>query len=236
MPVPIIAHRTCPLDAPENSLAGLRKAVELGADGVEIDVRRTLDGVPILMHDRSPRRTTGLPGPVWIYPLAVVRRARLEGTEERVPTLEGALDALPESLFLALELKDALMAAKTLRLVRERGLESRTLLWSYRETAVGYFAREAPEMETSLLRDDLDPEGLRHFLDDAGRLGARGISAHWGAITPQLVGEARDRGLVVYSMNRDLESVSKKVAAGLAAVITDHPREVREILEGVPAR
>ncbi|MDH3707216.1 MAG: glycerophosphodiester phosphodiesterase, partial [Acidimicrobiia bacterium] len=43
----VIAHRTCPLDGPENSLAGIATARELGADLVEIDVRRTADGVPV---------------------------------------------------------------------------------------------------------------------------------------------------------------------------------------------
>ncbi|OGO49731.1 MAG: hypothetical protein A2148_09820, partial [Chloroflexi bacterium RBG_16_68_14] len=199
MSIPIIAHRTCPLDAPENSLAGIRKAKELGADGVEIDVRRSLESVPVLMHDRSLRRTTGVPVPVRLAPLFLLRRLRLQGTQEGVPTLAEALEALPEGLFMAVEVKDARAAPGTLRLVRQRQMEGRVLLWSYRERAVRLFAREAPEIETALLRDDTDPEGLRRFLEDATRFGARGISAHWAAITPQFVGEAHDRGLRVYS-------------------------------------
>src|SRR3970282_827181 len=110
-------HRTCPLDAPENSLAGLRKAAELGADGVEIGVRRTLERLPGRPHDPlAPRR------------------------------------------------------------------------------------------------DDPDHEGERRFLDDAAAFGARAISGHWAAITPQFVGEAHERKLRVYSWNRrDLDNLVKKV-------------------------
>src|SRR3990170_1293086 len=151
--IPIIAHRTCPRDAPENSLAGIRKAAELGADGVEIDVRRSLDGVAVLLHDRSPRRTTGLPGPVRLYPSFLLRRVRLRGGSERVPTLAEALDALPEGLFMAVEIKDAGAAPSALHLIRERRLEDRTLMWSYREQAVRHFAKQAPEIEAALLRD-----------------------------------------------------------------------------------
>ena len=61
MPALIIAHRACPQHAPENSIAGIRRAAELGADGVEVDVQRTLDGVPILMHDSTLGRSAGLP-------------------------------------------------------------------------------------------------------------------------------------------------------------------------------
>jgi glycerophosphoryl diester phosphodiesterase len=232
MPVPIIAHRTCPLDAPENTIAGIRKAAELGADGVEIDVRRTLEGTPVLMHDWSPRRTTGLPGPTWLYPYAVLRCPSLEldGIREHVPTLSDAFDALPEPLFIAVELKETAAAASTLRLIRERKLEERALVWSYQERVVRYFAKWAPEVEAALLRDDTDPEGLTRFLDDAVHFGARAISPHWAAITPQLVAEAHDRGLRVFSMNRDLDNVAKKAAAGLDGIVTDNPREVRAIL------
>lgn len=236
MTIPIIAHRTCPLHAPENSIAGIRKAAELGADGVEIDLRRSLDGVPFLMHDRSPRRTTWLPGPCSLYPAFVLRRVRLRGSQERIPTFDEALAALPEGLLFAIEIKDASLAARTLRSVRRFGVEARSMMWSYRDEAVRYFVENAPAMSISLLRDETDPESLSRFLDDALRLHARVIHPHWDAVTPQLCGEAHDRGLLVYSMNRDLESVARKVAAGLDAIITDHPVEVRDILSAAPAR
>ena len=231
MTVPIIAHRTCPLDAAENSLAGIRKAAELGADGVEIDVRRTLDGRVVLMHDWSPRRTAGLPGPVSLYPWLALRRARLRGGDERVPALTEALDALPDGMIMAIEVKDARAAAGTLRAVRARRLEERVLMWSYRMAAVRYFAREAPEIEGALLRDNTDPKGLSRLLADALACGARALSAHWDAVTTQFVAEAHDRKLRVYSMERGVESVARRVSYGLDGIVTDHPREVRAVLE-----
>ena len=228
--IPIIAHRTCPAHCPDNSLSGIRKAAELGADGVEIDVRRTLDGVPVLMHDRSLRRTTGFPGPVRLYPSFLVRRLRLRGSDERVPTLAQALDALPQPLFMAIEIKDASTARRTLELVRERALEPRVLMWSYREAAVRYFSERAPEIESALLRDHTDPEGLRRFLEDATAFGARAISAHYSAINPQFIAEAHQRKLRVYAWIRDVQSVPKKVAAGLDGIVTDHPDDVRGVL------
>ncbi|MGB2695377.1 MAG: glycerophosphodiester phosphodiesterase [Dehalococcoidia bacterium] len=232
MPIQIIAHRTCPLDTPENSVAGVHKAAELGADGVEIDIWNTLDGVPILMHDWTPWRTTRLPGPVRLYPSFLIKHARLEESEERVPRLGEALDVLVSNgLFMAIEAKDPGAAPQTLRLVRERKLESRVLLWSYHERPLRYISERAPEVEPALLRDVFDPEGINRYLEDAVRFGARAISPHWGTITPQLVGEAHDRGLRVYAMNRDMDSVAKKAACGLDGIVTDNPREVRAIVE-----
>ena len=226
----IIAHRARPRHAPENSLEGIRKAAELGADGVEIDVQRTLDGVPILMHDKTLWRTAGLYWPARLLPYKLLRRLRLKGGAERVPTLAEALAALPPDLIVAIELKHASAAAATLAEVRRRGLESRALLWSMHGKAVRYTAKEAPEIESALLRNVRWASRLRRFLDDALRFGAGGVSAHWQAITATFVEEAHRRGLKVYSMSRDKESMAAKLALGLDGIVTDWPEEARAAL------
>ena len=61
MPNPlIIAHRGASAHAPENTLASFRKAVEVGADGIELDVRLSKDGVPVVIHDATLTRTGGI--------------------------------------------------------------------------------------------------------------------------------------------------------------------------------
>jgi glycerophosphoryl diester phosphodiesterase len=230
MPAVIIAHRTCPRHAPENSLEGIRKAADLGADGVEIDVQRTLDGVPILMHDKTLWRTAGLYCPARFLPYRLVRHLRLKGSSERVPTLAEALAALPPGLTVAIDIKHASAAAATLAEVRRQCLEDRTLLWSMHASAVRYTAAAAAEIESSLLRDVRCASRLRRFLDDAVRLGARGLSAHWQAITEGFVNEAHRRGLKVYSMSRDVESMAAKLALGLDGIITNWPQEARAAL------
>jgi glycerophosphoryl diester phosphodiesterase len=74
----IIAHRTSPAYAPENSLQGIRVSFEQGADGVEVDLRMSLDLRPFLMHDNSMHRTTGWPLPVELTPSFLVRKQRLK--------------------------------------------------------------------------------------------------------------------------------------------------------------
>ena len=81
----IIAHRTSPAYAPENSLEGIRVSFEQGADGVEIDLRMSLDLQPFLMHDNSMRRTTGWPLPIELTPSAIVRKQRTEESAGTAP-------------------------------------------------------------------------------------------------------------------------------------------------------
>src|SRR4030095_11333732 len=56
----IIGHRGASAVAPENTLAAFREAIAVGADGIEFDVRLTHDGVPVVIHDSTLRRTGGL--------------------------------------------------------------------------------------------------------------------------------------------------------------------------------
>jgi glycerophosphoryl diester phosphodiesterase len=92
----VTAHRGAHSDAPENSLAAVRRAIEMGVDIVELDVQRTRDGGLVLMHDATVDRTTNGHGLVSVMTLAEVRALRLRTpdgtlTDERVPTLEEAM-------------------------------------------------------------------------------------------------------------------------------------------------
>lgn len=227
----VVAHRTLPRDAPENSLAGIRAAAEAGADAVEVDVRRTSDGIPVLLHDPYLRRTTGVAWPVRLAPWRVVRRLHLGDTGERVPSLAAALDALPPGLRIALDMKDPGCAPAAVDVVRRLAEEHRTLLWSQHEEAVRWCARHAPDMECSLLRDAMTDKAEARFLRDAVAFGAGGISVHWDRATPTLVAKAHDAGLRVYSWCQERHRHVERKGVGLDGVVTDWPADARAVLD-----
>ena len=181
----VIAHRTCPRDAAENSIAGIRHAARAGADAVEVDVRVTADGQPVLMHDPSLWRTTRRARRLDRTSLAEVRGLRLRGSEETVPTLADALAALDGQLRIAIDVKDPAAADAVLSEVRNQGAARRVLFWAKNSAAVALAAEREPELEASLLRDAKRPDEVRQFLDDAVGAGARGISC-------SLVGDRTD--------------------------------------------
>lgn len=94
----VAAHRGDHAAVPENSLAAIRRAAMVGADFAEIDVRPTLDGVLVLMHDSGLLRTTGLDAPVDSVTWARIQGLTLLGADpadpetQRVPTFAQALD------------------------------------------------------------------------------------------------------------------------------------------------
>jgi glycerophosphoryl diester phosphodiesterase len=98
--ITVISHRGATPFAPENTVSAFRKAVEIGADLVEMDVRETRDGHMVIMHDETVNRTTNGQGRVTDLTLAEIRKLDAGSwfdkkfAGERVPTLEEALDSL----------------------------------------------------------------------------------------------------------------------------------------------
>ena len=95
----VAAHRADWRNAPENSLAAMRRAIAMGVDIIEVDVRRTRDGKFVIIHDRTLDRTTTGKGKVEDFTLAELRELRLlagtgHPTVELIPTLEEALEAV----------------------------------------------------------------------------------------------------------------------------------------------
>lgn len=226
MPPMIIAHRTCPAHEAENSIAGILKAAELGADGVEIDLRMSLDQRPFLMHDRTLRRTTGWPLPVALTPSSVIRRLRLPNGE-RVPTLAEALDALPDGLVIAVDVKTPWAVLPLVAEVKRRGIQERVLIWCQSALACRYASRRLPDVEVAYLKTALDPASQRRFLDTAVASGARAVSTHWLAVSAGHVADAHARGLRIFSWHEKHDLEPDKLRAGLDILITDFPREAR---------
>ncbi len=91
-------------ERPENSLSAFRRAVQAGY-GVELDVRLTADGSPIVFHDASLMRMCGVEGSVHGLTAAELAALRLSGTEEAIPTLAEALAAMGAETPVILEIK-----------------------------------------------------------------------------------------------------------------------------------
>jgi glycerophosphoryl diester phosphodiesterase len=221
----VIGHRTCAGHAPENSLEGIARAAQLGADAVEIDVRLTRDGLPILMHDRTLRRTAGNPAPVWALAQNDVRRLRLPN-DERVPTFGLALDALPAGLSLAIHVKVPRAIHPVLDEIRNQDADARVWIWSEHGSVVRFTADRHPEIDTSLLRPAWTRHGGRALLAAAHRSGARGVGTFWGSVTEELADAVHAAGLQFTSWCRTREVDLDRVAR-LDGIVSDWPDQLR---------
>ncbi len=149
---PVIAHRGESAHAPENTMAAFERAVRLGADALEFDVRLSADGVAVVHHDPTLERTTSGAGPVSARTVAELRAldagARFtrdggrsfpfRGTGVRVPTLDEVLGAWPATPVL-IEIKVAEASAEVRRVLDRHAAVGRAVVASFVDAAVAPF-------------------------------------------------------------------------------------------------
>src|SRR5215217_7560868 len=125
-----IGHRGAAGHAPENTLTAIRKAIALGIDFVEIDVRRTADGVLVVLHDATVNRTTNGRGRVDRLSLRALKKLEA-GNGEAIPTLEEALSVADGRTGLVVELKVKGIAREAVESVHAAGFKNPVIYASF---------------------------------------------------------------------------------------------------------
>ena len=157
----ICCHRGANAIAPENTLAAAAAAYGQGVDIVEIDVRTTADGTPVLMHDDTVDRTTDASGPLSSFGDAGVASLDAGGwfdpwyRGETVPTLAAFLDAVPKGKRVYVELKRADVPAVVAQ-IRARKLVERTMFWARDPALLRALRDQDDDLRLMIPRTDVD--------------------------------------------------------------------------------
>ena len=129
-----IGHRGAMGHEPENTLASIKKAIDLGADGFEIDVFKCLSGEIVLFHDKYLDKLTDGEGLIEKKSLIDLKKLSVLGTENKIPTLEEVLNIINKQVFLNIELKGKNTAKASLELVEkfinQKKISSQNILFS----------------------------------------------------------------------------------------------------------
>jgi glycerophosphoryl diester phosphodiesterase len=129
----IVAHRGAWRGAPENSLAAIERAITVGADIVEIDVRKSTDGELFIMHDDTLLRMAGIDRDAETFTMAELQAIALRQddggahraiTDQRIPTLKQVLEITRGRIFADLDLKDRGLFSEVAACAREMGAAS----------------------------------------------------------------------------------------------------------------
>jgi glycerophosphoryl diester phosphodiesterase len=219
-----IGHRGACGHEPENTLRSVRRALELGADGVEIDVR-LVQGELVVFHDAKLDRTTNGGGLLSRKTLAQVR-ALDAGLGEQIPTLREVLEAVDRRGLVNIELKGRRTAGPVEALigefVRERG-------WLPEQFLVSSFhRRELKQISDPAVRIGmLCARPTRLYSVSARRLGAWSVHPALRYTTARFVKDAHRRGLkvLVYTVNAPAD-IARMRAIGVDGVFTDFPERV----------
>jgi glycerophosphoryl diester phosphodiesterase len=145
-----VGHRGARALEPENTLRSFRRAVELGVDAVEFDVRKTKDGEVVVIHDDKVDRTTDGTGLVKDLTLEEIKQLKTE-KGERIPTLGEALDYLKGKVKVLIELKEVGLEEQVLELVLKREMVDDVIVISFLEEALAKVRELDEGVATGLL-------------------------------------------------------------------------------------
>ena len=219
-------HRGACGHEPENTIRSVRRALELGADGVEVDVYFA-DGQLVVIHDDTLARTTNGHGRVMEKPFTYLRSLDA-GLGEQIPTLAEIFDAVNRRVVINVELKGlhtaAHVAALIARYITQHG-------WSYDDFLISSFDHEqlretkrlCPEIRIGALIEKTSHDLIKQMKE----LDAWSLHATTNLVSPKLVADAHERGLKVfiYTINEPQEIARMKML-NVDGVFSDFPDRV----------
>lgn len=216
-----IGHRGAKGHVAENTLASFRKALQLGVDGIELDVHLSLDGKAMVIHDDTVNRTTDAKGLVKEYTAKELK-------QHSVPTLESVFELVNQKCFINIELKTHETADKVVGLIEKYVAEKN---WNYDHFIVSSF----------------DWNALQHvrFLNDTIRIGvltstdlelaiafakficAYSVHPYYHMLTAENVIQMQDFNFKVYPWTiNEPEDITFVKSLKVDGIITDFPDKI----------
>jgi len=223
----VFAHRGGSALAPENTIAAFDNGLALGADGLELDVHLSRDGVVVVHHDRTLNRTTTLAGPV-------AARSADELARVNVPALADVLARYPD-VRIIVEMKEnrAELAAATIEVIRRAGAVERVCLGSFGRRVLRAARAIEPSIATSAAREEVRWWLYRSWCRwPVARVAYSGfqvpeVSGATRVVSRRFVDYAHRAGLGVQVWTVDEEADARRLLGwGVDALITDRPDRI----------
>ena len=225
-----IGHRGAAAYAPHNTLASFRKAAELGADMVELDVQRSADSQAVVIHDLYLKAPGGKLLPVRETTLAELRSVDL-GSGERVPLLGEALETCRQlGLGVYIELKEGGAARMVCETLAALDYGAHCVVGSFRPDWVADFTAAAPQVAGSILFGSRAIDGPR-AVQLARACAAAYVHPCWenglhpsALLTPQWMGAVRSAGLGVITWHEErADEIAELKRLDVDGICSDRP-------------
>ncbi|MGK2905576.1 MAG: glycerophosphodiester phosphodiesterase [Desulfuromonadales bacterium] len=231
------AHRGASCCSPENTMTAFAAAVESGADGLELDIHLSRDGIPVIIHDETLERTTNgrglVAGKTWrqLQQFEAGGWFSAEFAGESIPSLEEVLQTFGGQLKLNLELKEFRAGMAVLDLLS---------LYPSAEIVVSSFNVDLLKSLRSV-KGDLplavlfDSGNWRHAVRVSKDLSACAFHPMASLVTRPMIAACRQAGLSVSVWTVDRASVAKSlVRAGISGLFTNDPAKLKALFRSSP--
>ncbi len=235
------AHRGASGYAPENTIPAFQMAIDMSADGVELDVQLTKDGQVVVIHDETINRVSNGEGNVVDYTLEELRQFNFNKTHPEyekvnIPTLVEVLNLFKDTKHMInIELKTGVntyegIEEKTVALVKEKGMQERIIYSSFNHDSVMKLKEVDPQAKTGFLGVEDIPNNVQY-----GK--KHGVDAlhPWLMNTqyPALVKDAKRNGLAIHVWTVNTEAdIKRMIEMEVDAIITNYPDKAVDVIDG----
>jgi glycerophosphoryl diester phosphodiesterase len=235
----VIAHRGDPLRAPENTVAAISRAADMGVDSIEFDVHVTADSVPVVIHDATVDRTTNGSGRVVNLEMARIRELDAGSwfddsfANERVPTLSEAVEAAGRS-YMNVHVKchenESDRAEKAIvKALREADAVDRCWITHHTRHGLHRFRQLEPKLRLCWLprggTEDIE------YIDDAFYMTYRIIQPSFRVVTPEFVEYAHNKEMWINVFWADeIELMRRLTELGVNGILTNVPNRLQEVV------
>lgn len=223
-PILKIGHRGAKGYEAENTLLSFQKSIDLGVDGIELDVHISSDGEIMVIHDEKVDRTTDSKGFVTDFSLNELKSFRINETHT-IPTLKEVLDLVNQKCFVNVELKGNGTAKPIVALLEEYILEKN---WEYSHFIVSSFDWNALKEVRSL--NSKIPIGILTHTDLnlakalAKFIKAEAIHPHFHLLTKENTKQIQENGQLVFPWTvNEIEDIQKMKSFNVNGIISDFP-------------
>lgn len=239
----IFAHRGASGYAPENTLEAFELAIKQKADGIELDVQLSKDGIPVVFHDETLNRVTDGKGYLKDYTLEELKKFTVlkgrfpEYDKAKIPTLKEVLELVkPAGIQVNIELKTGIywypeIEKKTIELVNELEMQEKVVYSSFNHYSIQKVKEIEPKAECAYLYSDV----ILNVDEYAKKTKVEGLHpAVYHVKMADFLQEYKKSGLKVrvWTVN-EKEDLKVLIQAGITAVITNYPDVAVEIRKEV---
>lgn len=235
-----LAHRGYSEKYPENTMLAFEKAVEIGANGIEMDVHFSKDRKLVVIHDEELDRTTTGHGLVKDYTLEELKKfdAGIKFGEEfkgiRIPTFDEFLDFVKDKdLIINIEIKNSIIHYENIEeavygKIKEYSLENKVIISTFDH----YSARKCKSINKDIKVGALYWDCIYEPYKYVEMLGVDALHPEFNSVTKQIVEEAHKRNLHVnvYTVNAK-EDMENMINMGVDSIITNNPELLRNLLK-----
>ncbi len=219
----IMGHRGAAALEPENTLLSIGRAIEIGVDAVEIDVRLNKDKEVVVIHDSTVDRTTDGTGPICAFTVEEMKKLDA-GKGQRIPTLQEVIEFIGNKVILVIELKEEGTVRRVLELIKRNNLGDTVYIISFWHRLVKSIKEMDSRIKTGVLL-----MGCPVDTCIATQASADALVMNFAFVDMKFVQTAHKEGLKVFVWNIDSRDLLKPYAdMGVDGIGTNDPRVLCE--------